>query len=278
MTTMCDVGRQFPGFVAAFLQREGELQRGRFREETLTDMFAAALVPFAGPHLHISFPYEPMTGGDIDLHYVNLGTGRAFDVRLQAKRLSPSTKAGRVVKWDRREYAELLHKSGKGKIHQYKTLAATTAPTVPLYMFYNHQDAVDHASRLGGWPPVAGVNLAFAADIARELDQHNRAPKQLRNRRRLDHLRQWFLPLEFLLCPPSPWRPVPTPEAVRSTLASAWRELNGDQPRDKFPMALSEDMGASTVFDRVDGKPFIRREEVERTRITFVTSDRSEPD
>lgn len=278
MTTICDVGKRFPGFVAAFLQREGELKRGRFREETLTDMFAAALVPFAGPHLHISFPYEPETGGDIDLHYVNLGTGRAFDVRLQAKRLSPSTNAGRVVEWDRREYPELLHKSGKGQIHQYKTLAATVAPTVPMYMFYNHQDAVDHASALRGWPPVAGVNLAFAADIARELDQHNRAPGSLRNRRRLRQLRQWFLPLEFLLCPPAPWRPVPTPDAVRSTLASAWRDLDNDRRRGDFPMGLYEDAGASIFAEDVADEPFLRHEASPRITITFITGYRSEPE
>ncbi|RWX58740.1 hypothetical protein EN780_36065 [Mesorhizobium sp. M4B.F.Ca.ET.089.01.1.1] len=68
-TTMCDLATTLPLLIGHLLDRERKLMRGRFREETMTDIFTGALAAFAGPELVIQYPDEAVTGGDLDLRF-----------------------------------------------------------------------------------------------------------------------------------------------------------------------------------------------------------------
>ena len=71
--SMCDLARKLPLLVGGLLEREKLLKRGRFREETMTDIFTGALAAFAGRNLVIEYPVELDTGGDIDLRFWHEG-------------------------------------------------------------------------------------------------------------------------------------------------------------------------------------------------------------
>ncbi len=51
--TMCDLATKLPLLIGGLLDRESKLKRGRFREETMTDIVTGALAAFAGPNLVI---------------------------------------------------------------------------------------------------------------------------------------------------------------------------------------------------------------------------------
>lgn len=88
MATLCDLATRLPLVIGGLLDRETNLKRGRFREETMTDILTGALAAFAGPELVISYPIEKDTGGDLDLRFWNVSEGRDLWVRIQAKRLN----------------------------------------------------------------------------------------------------------------------------------------------------------------------------------------------
>lgn len=69
MNTMCDLATRLPLIIGRLLDRETLLHRGRFREETMTDILTGSLAAFAGPELIIQYPIEVMTGSDIDLRF-----------------------------------------------------------------------------------------------------------------------------------------------------------------------------------------------------------------
>lgn len=135
MSTLCDLSSTLPQIVGALLDRETKLQRGRFREETLTDIVTASLAAFAGRNLMIEYPDEPTTGGDLDLDFVNTNTGGLLQIRLQAKRLNASTRAGRNVDMRHRSYEELLHVVPSSSALQFRTLISACGARLPLYMF-----------------------------------------------------------------------------------------------------------------------------------------------
>ncbi|WP_367227044.1 DUF6615 family protein, partial [Mesorhizobium sp.] len=62
MATLCDLATRLPLVIGGLLDRETNLKRGRFREETMTDILTGALAAFAGPELVISYPIEKDTG------------------------------------------------------------------------------------------------------------------------------------------------------------------------------------------------------------------------
>jgi hypothetical protein len=230
-TTICDLATKLPKLVANLLDRESKLKRGRFREETLTDIFTGALAAFVGPELVIEYPPEAATGGDIDLEFWHVSSGRRLLLRIQAKRLNAGRNAGKAVAIKHRAYNELLHQVPKKTgLYQFDTLVKQCGPFLPLYMFYNHGEAV-RASNFGSpGPTVGGINLAFASDIADEMETKLAAwPKRLHHKR-LSHLRKHFFALEAILCPPGDWDGgVPSPDVVSESLERAWNKVGVDQ-------------------------------------------------
>lgn len=226
--TLCDLAGRLPLVVGRLLDREAKLKRGRFREETMTDILAGALAAFAGPDLLIEYPVEAVTGGDLDLRFWHAASGRDLHLRLQAKRLGAASDAGKPVKLAHRSYHELFHKPPKATAYQYETLANTAAPIIALYMFYNHHTVVDDPAYRGKAPTVSGINLAFAEDVRRELDLKVAAakasPRKVLHHKRLAHLRQHFFGLEAILCPGGDWEGagVPTPDRVSASLRQRW--------------------------------------------------------
>lgn len=96
MTTICDVANKLPNLIGALLDSESVLKRGRFREETLTDLFTGSLAAFAGPDLVIQYPPEAMTGGiwisTSGMFQQAIGSGSAY---RQSGSMPTSTTAGR---------------------------------------------------------------------------------------------------------------------------------------------------------------------------------------
>lgn len=231
--TLCDLATRLPLLVGLLLDREAKLNRGRFREETMTDLLTGALAAFAGPELLIEYPPEAATGGDLDLRFWHAASGRDLYLRLQAKRLGAAMDAGKLVKLAHRAYGELLHRPNKSAPYQYRTLAAAPAPWIPLYLFYNHQTVVDDRAYAGKSPTVSGINLAFAADVRAELDLKVAAaaatPRKVLHHKRLDHLRPHFFGLEAILCPGGDLggARVPTPDRVSETLRQRWNDREG---------------------------------------------------
>ncbi len=231
--TLCDLATRLPLLVGRLLDREAKLKRGRFREETMTDLLTGALAAFAGPELLIEYPPEAATGGDLDLRFWHAASGRDLYLRLQAKRLGAAMHNGKPVKLAHRAYGELLHRPNKSAPYQYLTLASAPAPWFPLYMFYNHQTVVDDPAYAGACPTLSGINLAFAADVRAELDRKVTAaaavPRRILHHKRLDHLRPHYFGLESILCPGGNLggEGVPTPDRVSETLRQRWNDRDG---------------------------------------------------
>jgi hypothetical protein len=130
MTSLCNLSRKLPLLVGNLLDRENSLSKGRFREETFTDILSGAFASFAGPSLVIEYPNEALTGGDIDLDFFHAASGKLLALRIQAKRLNGATNnKGGAVKPDVRSYEHLLHKVAHPVSnvidYQYRTLAKT---------------------------------------------------------------------------------------------------------------------------------------------------------
>jgi hypothetical protein len=277
MTTLCDIARRFPLYVAEILECENKLRRGHFREETLTDLLAASIVPFAGPTLTVGYPVESLTGGDVDLVYWSSSTGRRIDVRLQAKRLSSKQSRGRDTPWERREYARLLHTVGEDNTYQYETLLAEAGKAVTLYAFYNHRDVVDHWLAKVSSDVVAGVNLAFADDIGRELDTYLAGSPRPTNVKRLSHLYPYFFELSALFC--SSGTGPPSPFEIADALDIAWQDISHphDLPGERRLRRSFRDLITESSPPLAEGAPFVRRTDaLQRTTIVFVSG--SEPD
>lgn len=225
-SSMCDLARTLPLLVGRLLDREGQLKRGRFREETMTDIFTGALAAFAGPELVIEYPLEADTGSDLDLRFWHVATGHNLHLRIQAKRLSAAYNGMKLAKISHRSYKELLHMPPTSTVFQFQTLANAPPPWIPLYMFYNHQSAVDSPYFKGGVPAVSGVNLAFAKDVADELENklNSAKAKQRLHNKRLSHLRPHLFDLDAILCPSGNWggAGVPPPSVVSAALLERW--------------------------------------------------------
>jgi len=163
-TTLCDLATKLPLLIGRLLDREAKLKRGRFREETMTDILTGALAAFAGANLVIQYPIEVETGSDLDLRFWHVANGCDFHVRIQAKRLNAANDGTRPVKIAHRLYHELLHKPSTAEDYQFRMLRDAPAPWIPLYMFYNHQAVVLDPYLTGAKPTVGAINLAFADD------------------------------------------------------------------------------------------------------------------
>lgn len=89
-------------------------------------------------------------------------------------------------------------------------------------------------------PSVSGANLAFASDIAAELEAKlagaSGTPKTGALNKRLSHLRPHFFCLEALLCPRSTVRSetVPTPDTVSAFLREQYVRSAPARPRERY--------------------------------------------
>lgn len=283
MTTLCELASRLPVLVGALLDREAKLKRGRFREETLTDIFTGALAAFAGPSLVIEYPDETATGGDLDLDFWNVSNDSHLRLRIQAKRLNAEMNYGKAVAIENRAYRELLHRPSVTAPYQFQTLVDTSRSYLPLYMFYNHGSVARH-SYFAGYPAVRGINLAFADDVAEELERKLAAeleaePKRLHHKR-LSHLRPHFFDLATILCASgSGGDIVPSPEAVSIEIAAVWDQARGAKPhrpvRDHIKasvdlrQALKKALGGARVLS--PGPSIRTSAELERPTITFIS-------
>ncbi|MES0826588.1 DUF6615 family protein [Ruegeria sp. SCP11] len=281
---MCDLAKTLPTLIGRLLDRETKLKRGRFREETMTDIFTGALAAFAGPELIIQYPNEAETGGDLDLRFWHVESGQNLFLRLQAKRLNAAVVSKKNVKIANRSYHELLHKPPKSAKYQFESLVEAPSPWVPLYMFYNHQSVVENPYFAGSTPTVNGVNLAFATDIADELRSKLLAakakPKSIRHHKRLSHLRQHMFELDAILCPHGSWSgsSVPPPDAVAASLRERWNFIGEKTARPSGEevvlrrLSEPEQLLTSGFEQRIPDGPAIRfNGTIQRPQIVFVS-------
>jgi len=280
MTTLCELAAKLPDLIGALLDRESKLKRGRFREETLTDIITASLAAFAGPSMVIEYPDEAATGGDLDLDFWNVASRRHLRLRIQAKRLNAEKNAGKSVAIRRRAYHELLHVVPSTGAYQFDTLLKSAGMFVPLYMFYNHASVVRDPYFAGVSPAVRGINLAFADDIAFELNRKLAAKPKRLHHKRLSHLRPHFFDLAAIFCaPPAAGDDVPSPDSVYSSIREMWLKPARDSEQDaavaQYLRRIFQHQTLSVVRDgqrRPAEGPAIRfNPEVERATITFIS-------
>jgi hypothetical protein len=168
--------------------------------------------------------------------------------------------------------------------YQYETLAKAPSPWIPLYMFYNHQSVTQDPLFRRPGPSVQGINLAFAADVAKELTEKVTAakgkPKSIKHHKRLSHLRKHLFGLDAILCPPGDWdrAGVPSPKAVSESLRERWgaRGLGTARTSDEEVMLrlLSEprEMLPDRYHGRLPDGPSVRFEaSLERPTVTFIS-------
>jgi len=246
----------------------------------MTDILTGALAAFAGPELVISYPIEKDTGGDLDLRFWNVAEDRDLWVRIQAKRLNAAT-----VQNKNRSYKELLHRPSPKHDYQFRTLRDTPAPWIPLYLFYNHATVTRDPSFMGLSPAVSGANLAFASDVAAELESKlagaSGTPKTGLFNMRLSHLRPHFFGLEALFCPGHavPDEKVPTPHRVSASLREQYLRSGSSAPRstqaDEIFRRLSEPL--QLIPDRGIGRtlpdgPAVRVDpQLDYPMVTFIS-------
>ena len=198
---LCDFANQFPAFVADFLGRGRSLKR-RFREESVTDMLMASLIPLQGEGIIVEFPDEPRTGADMEWNFVHGDWCGFYRIYIQAKRLYGEGKF-----WGRHSYKELLHETGNPKQLQAVLLADTARNNgpgcFPLYAFYNPQHSCDLASAAG--KQISGVNLAdgFVMEALAKTAKSTRDAS-------LNAVHRYLFLLSDVFCPPSsvPIRPM----------------------------------------------------------------------
>lgn len=278
--SLCNLAKTLPLLIGRLLDQEASLKRGRFREETMTDIFTGALAAFAGPELVLEYPTELDTGGDLDLCFWHVASGRELNLRIQAKRLNASKDGTRHVKIEHRAYRELLHMPASTKVYQFKTLLGAPPPLIPLYMLYNHHSVVADPYFGGIGPKVSGVNLAFATDIGNELEAKlAAAPASIKHHKRLSYLRKHLFGLDAILCPGglATGATVPSPHSVQASLRERWRQ-RGDLWREgesELARRLAEPIelvADTTAVRRISDGPSIRVvRSLERPLITFIS-------
>lgn len=215
MDLLCTFAHRFPILAAAILDRDLHKRRN-FREETITDMLMAGLVPFEPLGIRTDFPAdESITGEDMDWEFVNeqATDGRRYlRLHIQAKRSISSD--GKKPYWFYRELDHALRPAVSSvtggapgpsplappaKLYglQHTVLineAAKTPGCVPIYMFFNPGAAEE--PRNSALPAVEGVNWIFADKISKRVTTGH-WPVSLK---KVTTLRPHFHPLSKLLC------------------------------------------------------------------------------
>lgn len=224
MDLLCNFANDFPAWVATVLDRDRHKRRN-FREETVTDMLMAGLIPFQSLGIHVDFPIdESLTGEDMDWEFVNeraVDGKRFLRLHIQAKRAIVS--ATKAPYWYYRELDHALPPASSPTIalplarlpklfgRQHEILldeAAKIAGCVPIYMFYHPSGAL--AAKVAALPAVDGLNWIFADLITKNVSR-TRWPV---DDRKVERWRPGFRPLSDLLC-------------VRSAFEFRYRDADG---------------------------------------------------
>jgi len=247
----------------------------------MTDLLTGSLAAFAGANLVIGYPDEANTGGDLDLRFWNIAKGEDLRLRIQAKRLNAERSMKRIRKVEHRSYQELLHKPNKVSPYQFRTLLSAPLPFLTLYMFYNHQSVVNHSHFRSGKPTVSGINLAFAADIAAELERKlAEAPTKRLHHLRLNHLRKHMFSLNAILCPLGDWEgeEVPPPRLVAESLRQQYARYD-DRTKADAVNSMIRILGTDGQFlldraepVRIPDGPAIRWDpQLDRPEVVFIS-------
>jgi hypothetical protein len=194
---LCELAHSFPPRVAELLQRDRNLSRN-FREESVTDLLMASMVGLESFGIRVDFPDEPTTGGDMEWVFaapLEVNGGRYLRVVLQAKR----AQRVKLKSSDYWFYKHLDHGVPPGSQAQTLIGYAASSPggiaTLPLYIFYHPSSATAPATQ--SLPPVEGINLVFADLVAPVV-----RGGCVRNDKKVQKWRRYFLPLSDLLCWP----------------------------------------------------------------------------
>lgn len=152
---LCEFANRFPKDLAILLERDRHLTRN-FREETATDLLMMGLTPLRPHGVRVDFPDETVTGADMDWVYAaphEVGGGSYLRLMIQAKRAKLQTLKSGSTYW---LYDQLDHGTPKGSQAQALVTHAAGKPdgmdTLPLYMFYHPQSALEAAS--AGLPAI----------------------------------------------------------------------------------------------------------------------------
>ena len=153
-----------------------------------------------------------------------------------------------------------------------------------IYVYNHHTVTLDPYFPATA-PAVRGINLAFADDIASELEDKLSSaastPKRIKHHKRLSHLRRHFFGLEELLCPAGDWESeaVPSPQLVSASLRQRYMAHGEGAVRTEDseimfrllsePSRLTPDRGA---IRRVPDGPSIRvNQTIAHPTVTFIS-------
>ena len=223
---LCEFANRFPRDLAQLIERDRHLSRN-FREETATDLLMMGLAPLQPLGVRVDFPDEKVTGADMDWIYAaphEVGGGSYLRLMIQSKRCKEQKLKDGSSYW---YYDHLDHGTPKGSQTQTLVNYAATSPdgmaTLPLYMFYHPQSALQGAA--GALPAIEGINIRLARDVVGTV-----AGGCKRKEKKVSRWRAGFMSLSDLLCwpmvdlpaPPSP----PADPATEFLLPSGFRALS----------------------------------------------------
>lgn len=222
---LCEFANRFPRVLAQLLERDRHLTRN-FREETATDLLMMGLMSLQPLGVRVDFPDEKVTGADMDWIYAaphEIGGGSYLRLMIQSKRCKEQRLKDGSSYW---YYDHLDHGTPKGSQSQTLVNHAATSPdgmaTLPLYMFYHPQSALQRAA--GALPAIEGINIRLARDVVGTVAGGCR-----RKEKKVSRWRAGFMSLSDLLCwpvvdllsPPSP----PADPTTEFLLPSGFGEL-----------------------------------------------------
>jgi hypothetical protein len=223
---LCEFANRFPRDLAQLLERDRHLTRN-FREETATDLLMMGLLPLQPLGVRVDFPDEKVTGADMDWIYAaphEVGGGSYLRLMIQSKRCKEQLLKDGSSYW---YYDHLDHGTPKGSQAQMLVNHAATSPdgmdTLPLYMFYHPQSALQPAA--GVLPAIEGVNIRLARDVVGTVVGGCK-----RKEKQVSRWRAGFMSLSDLLCwpvvdlpaPPSP----PADPATEFLLPGSFGDLS----------------------------------------------------
>lgn len=223
---LCEFDSRFPQDLAKLLERDRSLTRN-FREETATDLLMMGLVSLQPLGISVDFPNETDTGADMDWIYAaphEVDGGAYLRLMIQSKRCKEMRSKTSSSYW---YYKHLDYGTPSGSQAQTLVNYAATSPdgmdTLPLYMFYHPQSALQDAA--GVLPAVEGINIRLARDVVGTVVGGCGVEKK-----RVSYWRAGFMSLSDLLCwpvidlpaPPS----LPREPATEFLLPSGFEKLS----------------------------------------------------